>query len=88
LGRQGRIEKKDFSFLQWTQTDDGKLWDRIYYICKMRKSILSFESLGDRRCKLGIQGKFRNISFISTHAPTEDSPDAIKYAFYDIKSRL
>jgi hypothetical protein len=49
----------------------------------MRKSFLSFEPLDDRRRKLRIQGKFRNISLISTDAPTEDSPEAIKGPFYE-----
>jgi hypothetical protein len=32
---------------------------------------------------LRIRGKLRNITLISTCAPTEDSPDAIKDEFYD-----
>jgi len=32
---------------------------------------------------LRLRGKFRNITLISTYAPTEDNPDAIKDEFYD-----
>jgi len=50
---------------------------------KMRKSFLSFEPPSDRLCELRLQGKFRNITLISTCAPTEDRPDTIKDEFYD-----
>ena len=49
----------------------------------MRKSFLSFEPLSDRLCKLRLRGHFRNITLISTYAPTEDSPDATKDEYYD-----
>jgi len=32
---------------------------------------------------LRLRGKFRNITLISTYAPTKDSPDTIKDEFYD-----
>jgi hypothetical protein len=32
---------------------------------------------------LRLRGKLSNITLISTYAPTEDSPDAIKVEFYD-----
>jgi hypothetical protein len=59
------------------------LWDRIYYKLKNEESFLPFEPLSDRLCKLRLRGKFRNITLISTYAPTKDSPDVIKDEFYD-----
>ena len=50
---------------------------------KMRKSFLSFEPLSERLCKLRLQGKFRNVTLISAHAPAEESPNAIRNEFYD-----
>jgi exonuclease III len=87
---QGRIDKKDFSlFYSGPKKRTGRYEAGFIINAKMRKSFLSFEPLSDRLCKLRLRGKFRNIRLISTYAPTEDSPDAIKDEFYDqIKSRM
>jgi hypothetical protein len=81
---QGRIDKKDFSlFYSGPIERTGRYGTGFIINTKMRKSFLSFERLSDRLCKLRLRGKFRNITLISTYAPTEDSPDAIKDEFYD-----
>jgi hypothetical protein len=81
---QGRIDKKDFSlFYSGPKERTGCYGTGFITSAKMRKSLLSFEPLSDRLCKLRLRGKFRNIILISTYAPTEDSPDAIKDEFYD-----
>jgi len=81
---QGRIDKKDFSlFYSGPKERTGRYGTGFIINAKMRKSFLSFGPLSDRLCKLILRGKFRNIALISIYAPTEDSPDAIKYEFYD-----
>ena len=41
----GRIDKKRFlSFLQWTQREDGSLWDRIYHKCKNEEKFSFFRA--------------------------------------------
>jgi len=75
---QGRIDK-DFSlFYSGSKERTGRYWTGFIINTKMRKSFLSFGPLSDRLCKLRLRGKFRNITLISTYAPTGDSPDAIK----------
>jgi exonuclease III len=81
---QGRIDKKDYSlFYSGPKERTGRYGTGFIINAKMRKSFLSFEPLSDRLCKLRLRGKFRNITLISVHAPTEDSPDVIKDDFYD-----
>ena len=81
---QGRIDKKDFTlFYSGPKERTGQYRTGFIISSKMRKSFLSFEPLSDRLCKLRLQGHFRNITLISTYAPTEDSPDATEDEYYD-----
>jgi exonuclease III len=49
----------------------------------VKQSFLSFEPLRDRMCKIRLKGRFRNLSFISAYAPTEEANDDEKNEFYD-----
>ena len=81
---QGRIDKKDFSLFYSEPKERTGCYGTGFIInAKMKKSFLSFEPLSNRLCKLRLRGKSRNIILISTYAPIEDSPDAIKNEFYD-----
>jgi exonuclease III len=81
---QERIDKDDLSlFYSGPKERMGCYGTGFIINAKMRKSFLSFEPLSDRLCKLRLRGKFRNKTLISTHAPTEDSPDTTKDEFYD-----
>ena len=81
---QGRIDKKDFSlFYSGPKERTGRFGTGFIINAKMKKSFLSFEPLSNRLCKLRLRGKSRNIILISTYAPTEDNPDAIKDEVYD-----
>jgi len=74
-----RIDKKDFSRLyNGPKEKTGRYGTGLIVNEKMRKRFLSFEPLSERLGKLRLRGKF-----ISTYAPTADSPDTIKGEFYD-----
>jgi hypothetical protein len=79
--------KKIFLFSTVDPRENGFVWDRygtgFIINAKMRRSLLSLEPISDRLCKFRLREKCRNITPISTYAPTEDSPDAIKDEFYD-----
>jgi exonuclease III len=84
LPAHGRSYKKDFSlFCSGPKERTGRYGARFVINAKTEEKLPSFEPLSDRLCKLSLRGKFRNITLISTYAPTENSPDAIKDAFYD-----
>lgn len=46
-------------------------------------NVLNFKAFNDRISKLRIKGKWKNITMINVHAPTEEKEDDIKEDFYN-----
>jgi hypothetical protein len=44
----------------------------------IQQNVLGFEPHNERKCKLRIKGKYRNVSLICVHVPAEDSDDTVK----------
>ena len=85
----GRIDKNDFSlFYSGPKERTGCYGTGFIINAKMRKSFLSSEPLSDRLCKLRLQRIFRNITLISTYAPTKDSRRNKRWVLWSSKSRM
>ena len=54
-----------------------------YFKETMSLFCISFKPTNDRIFKIRLKNHFRNISLISIYAPTEDSKEDEKIAFYD-----
>lgn len=85
----GRIDKKEFSMLySGPERRTGLFGTGFMISSKMRKSLLDFEAVNEKLCKIRLKGKFRNITILSIHAPTEDKEETEKEQFYDELERL
>lgn len=81
---QGRIDKKEYTLLySGPENRTGRFGTGFMISSRIRKSLLSFESINEKICKLRIKGRFRNMTFITVHAPTEDKTEQEKEDFYE-----
>lgn len=54
---------------------------------KLKPAIIGFNAINERLCTLCVRGKFKNISLINIHGPTEESPDDEKEKYYESVER-
>jgi endonuclease/exonuclease/phosphatase family metal-dependent hydrolase len=81
---RGRIDKKEFSMLySGTEQRSGLYGTGFMIQNKVRKCLMEFEPINERICRIRLKGKFRNISLLSVHAPTEERSDEEKESFYE-----
>lgn len=50
---------------------------------KVSTTIIEFKPISERICRLRLKGKYRKISIINVHAPTNEKKDEIKDQFYE-----
>lgn len=81
---QGRIDKPDYTLLySGSEGKTGQLGTGFMMNTAMKECLLEFEPQSNRICKIRLRGKFRNITIISAHAPTNEKEDQEKESFYE-----
>uniref|UniRef100_A0A8D8WVA9 Craniofacial development protein 2 n=1 Tax=Cacopsylla melanoneura TaxID=428564 RepID=A0A8D8WVA9_9HEMI len=80
----GRIDKPDFSLMYSGTEENTGLYGTGFLVNKsVRKSVMEYEAVNDRLCRLRLKGKFRNITIISAYAPTNSDDIFKKETFYE-----
>lgn len=88
--QKGKIISKvgDYTFFNSGSSDSRRLGVGFMVNRKVMNSVVDFEAISERYGRLRIQGKYRKISIINGHAPTEDKDLAEKYDFYEKISNI
>ncbi|KAM0734063.1 Craniofacial development protein 2 [Formica fusca] len=80
---QGELRKRAYSMYYSGGERPGHQGTGFYVEKKIRKSVLLFEPINDRICRLRLRGRFQNISMVAVYAPTEDRDEEDKDKVYD-----
>ena len=79
----GEINKKNFTVIfSGPENRTGQYGTGFITSRKIKESILEWEPVNDRLCRIRIKGKFRNLTIILAYAPTEDKGEEEKVDFY------
>jgi len=83
----GRIRKPRYTLLYSGAEKQGE--QGIGFIIKgsMENSIICFEPINSRMCKVRINGKFYNTTIVNIYAPTESVNEEQKEQFYEDLNR-
>jgi hypothetical protein len=72
----GRIDKPEFTIIYSGSQERMGQWRTGFIITrKMKESMPEYETINDGICRLRMKGRYRNITIISVHAPTEEKED-------------
>ncbi|KAG8239031.1 hypothetical protein J437_LFUL017879 [Ladona fulva] len=81
---KGRIDKKEYTLLySGPEYRTGRFGTGFMISSKTRRTLLLLEPINERIFKIRIKGKFRSMTFIAGHAPTEGKTELEKEEFYE-----
>ena len=80
----GVIKKNDFSlYYSGTKRQVGQAGTDFIIMGRTINSVIGFEAINERLCKIRLKGKYNNVTLVNIYAPTEDKADSEKENFYE-----
>lgn len=63
---------------------ENRLFGTGFILTKeMGNKVVDFKAISDRMCWIRLRGKYRKISILNVHAPTEEKSEDVKEIFFD-----
>lgn len=83
----GVLQKKEYDIYYSGHPKHHVLGVGFLVSQKLKPTIIGFNAINERLCTLRVRGKFRNISLINVHGPTEESEEDEKDSYYELVER-
>ena len=83
----GRIKKPRYTLLYSGAEKQGELGVGFIIKRSLENSIIGFEPINSRLCKVRIKGKFFNITVVNAYTPTENAKEEQKEQFCEDLNR-
>ena len=80
---EGRIDKNNYTFLYGGETKQGKNGTGFMIKKKFKERIMEYRRINGRISVLRVKNKIANITIVNGYAPTEESGEDEKDAFYE-----
>jgi len=80
--RSGVIKKNDFSlYYIGTKEQVGQAGTGFIIMGRTINSVIGFEAINERLCKIRLKGKYNNVTLVNIYAPTKNKADSEKETF-------
>ncbi|GFX92623.1 craniofacial development protein 2 [Trichonephila clavipes] len=83
----GILDKKDCTLYYSCQEKAHHFGVGFIVNKKLRNTVIDFQAISMRLCKIQLRGRHYNTTLICAHAPTDDKDETEKDLFYDLRMK-
>jgi len=85
---KGNAIKKNYILYSGYKRDKHEFQTGFYIGRYIKDNVLDLEPVNERICKIMVKLKYYNLTYISTHASTEEKDEVVKEEFYICLERV